>query len=225
MSRVMTVAASILGAVALALLAAPASATLVMVNPDRTDMVAFEPSVDPLESFTVAGATLTFSDGTSAPGLDVLDSPDWWNPVPVGPTSGSVYTTNYPASGLITIDFAGAEVFAFALNIGANFSAHANIVATFSDGSTATSNPEWFPIGPGVSPSYGVFGDASSCASITRIQVDPASLIWGIGNMAISTGSCGAVSVPEPGTLGLLGAGLLGLGLMHRRGSRDKATV
>lgn len=204
--------------------AATVQATLIVENPDRTGMTRIEPTDDPLESFTTSdGVTIVFDDGTSDSGLVPMESPDWWDPSPDGAESTIVYTTGYPASNTITLDFSGTDVFAFALNIGANFGAMANVVATFSDGSVATSNPEWFPIGPGNSPGYGVFGDSGSCQSITQIQVDPHIMTWGIGNMAYSAGEC--TSVPEPGSLSLLGFGLLGLGLVVYRRNRLSPTA
>lgn len=56
----------------------------------------------------------------------------------------------------------------------------------------------------------GIWAESGAC--ITSVTIEPPK--WGFGS--IRTADC-VVSVPEPGTLGLLGMGLFGIGLAARR--------
>ena len=63
-------------------------------------------------------------------------------------------------------------------------------------------------LGSGQTPGFGVH-TTGSCSSISRIIIEPFE--WGTGNFAINRDAC--TTIPEPGTLALLGLGLLGLAL------------
>lgn len=73
--------------------------------------------------------------------------------------------------------------------------------------------------------SFGVYytGGRSSCDALSSVTVDP-NPRWGIADVkVIQDGSC--AQVPEPGSLSLLGAGLLALGSLHMRRQRRTASV
>jgi hypothetical protein len=70
-----------------------------------------------------------------------------------------------------------------------------------------------FTLGANDAPGFG-FAATGTCGSISKVIVEPWE--WGVGNFAISQGSC-ATQVPEPGTLGLLVTGILGLVALRRR--------
>jgi hypothetical protein len=75
--------------------------------------------------------------------------------------------------------------------------------------------------GPAISPAKTVQGVASqasaffSCAPYTGGGLD--AYLFGLGHWAINMGAGSFRYVPEPGTLGLLSLGLLGLGFTARR--------
>ncbi len=203
----------------------------IVPNPDRTGMTHFAPFVsDPAfpSMATVNGVVISFADGTSMPGLDPVTGASWFTVAQTDPEDGTtfhevVYTTTWPASDTITIDFTSwlpdVEVFGFAFNVGADHEALVNIEADVTGpGGTTTLTEDWFRVGPtSGAPSYGVFGDASSCTVISEVRVDPFVLTWGIGNMAIRTGPCGTASVPAPDVTALIGLGFLAMLALRRR--------
>lgn len=192
-------------------------------DPDRTGMVGIQPTDDPLLQYVheAPDGIIRFND-VAGDGLTMRNpdgtSPAWWN------STGPVFTTG---SNTITISFEGMDVFGFAFNLGANMPASAWIRAFFEDDSGATGSlyAGGIAVGtgsPARTPGFGVFAAAGgACSRITSIVIDPEPFEWGVGNMAISSGTCGSVSVPEPDTFALLGAGLLGLSMLRRkRGER-----
>lgn len=68
------------------------------------------------------------------------------------------------------------------------------------------------PFGAEATPGFGIY-TTDSCSSITRVIIEP-TFWWGFGNLADNQAPC--TTVPEPGTLTLLGLGLLGLALTRR---------
>ncbi|WP_405240453.1 PEP-CTERM sorting domain-containing protein [Lentisalinibacter orientalis] len=171
------------------------------------------PTQDPLESIDYSPGSVAFKDGAGdfLPAEDPSD-PDWWQ------GDGLVYTTT---TDTMWVEFHDLNVIGFTFRLGANMGARAWIRAYYSDDNEATGTfwSGWFGgIDPDTSPSYGVFvTNQSACRKLDRIEIDPpATFTWGLGDMQIATSDACTTQVPEPGSLGLLGAGLLAMGFVWR---------
>ncbi len=145
--------------------------------------------------------------------MSVENNPDFWQW-----DHGNVFTTHVNWVELIL----PADTRAFSLHVGAvsgrgwidGIDHNGNAVRQHFGGSSG------IPFGWNKTPGFGVHvGD--SCATISRIVIEPWR--WGTGNFAINRGECGQVM--EPGSLALLGVGLLGLAFargMHLRRRRAR---
>ena len=105
---------------------------------------------------------------------------------------------------------------AFSLFVGASGRGSAWIQAHDDAGN---STPEvHFGVNRNHTSGYGIY--TTGCTALTRVTVEPWA--WGFGYLSSNQGEC--TSVPEPGTLGLLGLGLLGLVLTRRNTLRRQLT-
>jgi len=176
------------------------------------------PTENPLSSITYGSGSVEFEDGDGEPlpGEDPA-APDWWQ------GSGLIYTTG---TDTMIVDFTDLNVIGFTFRLGANMNARAWIRAHYSDdtGATGSVMTDWFGgIRPDSSPAYGVFvTDQSACRKLDSVVIDP-NFTWGLGDMQIATSDACTTQVPEPGSLGLLGAGLLAMGFVWR--TRRRAMV
>jgi len=153
------------------------------------------------------GNVLIMAQGAETP-LDMLvgdptaNNPDWWE----YDDHGSVYMTSVHWIELLM----PANTRAFSFYVGASFNGYGWIEG-YDDQGYSTWEP--FNVSAGNSPGFGVYSGAGSCSSITKIIVEPYQL-WGVGNFGINQDTC--TTVPEPGSLSLLGLGLLLFGIARR---------
>ncbi|MFP6816706.1 MAG: hypothetical protein VB949_13710 [Pseudomonadales bacterium] len=165
---------TLLGLVFATFISTQASATLIVTGaPDEGGFLPYDPTPvvhgDVLYIDWENGTEITFTeDGLfNTPGLDVDTSGSWWNPVT------PVYTSHFPPTWQIKISFAGAPVYGFAFNIGADVDTWANVAAKDTGGTMYGPKPD-FTVGPTNSPRWGVFqGSNDRCTAISEILIDP----------------------------------------------------
>lgn len=181
----------------------------IVEDPEQSDdLLAF--LFDDGDSSGADFSSVTLIDGEGHE-LTEMD-PNWWH------GEGPVFATK---SDSMIINFGGLPVVGFTFRIGSEGWAQAWIQANYTrdDGTSGHLKTGWFGgLNPNESPDYGVFvHGGGECATLDSVEVDP-PFFWGLGEMRIATNDNCAVSVPEPGSLGLLGAGLLALGFVwHTR--------
>ena len=162
-----------------------------------------------------SGGQVCFIDGDTDPTNGafgssiqlVADDPDWWQwDGSPPPDHGNIFVVD---AGRHLVDLIlPANTRAFSLFVGSSAGGSAWIQA-FDDHNNAT-HREYFGVGNNDTRGYGIY--TTGCSSLTRITVEPFQ--WGFGYFSSNQGECR--SVPEPGTLVLLGLGLLGLALSRR---------
>jgi hypothetical protein len=152
--------------------------------------------------YPLGGRIEFWSQNEGAPLAMTLDKDASWFPAALG----EVYKTSVHWVELVL----PANTRAFSFSVGASSSGTGWVEGYDNAGNRAY---QAFSLSATSTPGFG-FATTDSCGSVSKIIVEPWE--WGIGNFAINQGSC-ATQVPEPGTLGLLATGLLGLVALRRR--------
>ena len=170
--------------------------TTVPVTASVNDMV----SIIPL-SGSLSGQIEFHSQGPG-PLLELkVATPSWWQH-----GTDPVYTTNVYWVEIIL----PANTQAFSFYVGTKWANAGGWWQAF-DGDGNHTEKLGFSVSNDNTPGFGVW-NTDSYGTISRIIVEPYN--WGVGDFSISQGNY--TSVPEPGTMSLLGIGLLGMGLIRR---------
>lgn len=154
----------------------------------------------------ISGEVRFMEQGGTTPLCMSVQDPDWWEW-----DHGNVFTTDVPWVELLM----PTDTRAFSLWVGSNMTGRGWIEGEDGDGNTTRTyfgGNTGIDLGWGASPGFGVY-TPDSCGVITKIIIEPFE--WGTGNFAINQDPC--VQVAEPGTLGLLGIGLLAMTFVTRR--------
>ncbi len=130
-----------------------------------------------------------------------VEEPGWWQH-----GNDPVYTTSVNWVEIIL----PANTQAFSFYVGASWHRARGWWQAF-DGDGNHTRRMYFLLSNTYTPGFGVW-NTDSYGTISRIIVEPQN--WGVGYFSISQGNY--TSVPEPGTMSLLGIGLLGMGFMRR---------
>ncbi len=124
--------------------------------------------------------------------------------------TGDVYVAPLPQINWIEL-IMPSDTQAFSFGVGASFNGTGWVEATNDLGDTYYKS---FTVSPGSAKGFGFYTDTTECSQLTKIIVEPTE--WAIGELAISQGECGTVTVPEPNILILFALGLIGIGYRSR---------